>query len=338
MAKLSLDELKAENAKEEIEDTSPPQADVEENETDAVEVETEELAEGAEPETAETEEAEADDWKNPDGHTPEKLFTSRDVKAARLKAADKADRRHSGEVEELQKQISELKGRSAKPDTLSRPKRAQFYESEDPDTAYEDAVLDWMRGTVQAETTASNASAELTRQQAHSFEERSLAVDAHYERASKLAQDSNISAELYQQSDLKVREMIEAIFPGGGDNITDELIKQLGKGSEKVMFSIGVKQSRLDELRTKLLSDPKGIGAALYLGELKTELMAPRKRTTNAPAPADSINGDAPTEKKPGELQKQYNAAHKKGDSQKAFNLKMQAKRDGIDTSKWVSS
>lgn len=339
MAVMSLDDLKAENETEEVEAAAAPQVTDAETETESVEDKPEVDQTAAEldgdPDTVdETDESEADDWKKPDGHTSEKLFTSRDIRAARIKAGEKADRRNSGEVEELQKRIVELEGRSAKPDTLSRPKRDQFFEADDPDTAYEDAVLDWMKGTVQAEQSASNASAEITRQNSHSFEETGRAVDEHYERAAKLAQDSGISAELYQQSDLKVREMIESIYPGGGDNIADELIKQLGEGSEKVMFSIGIKQSRLDELKNRLLSDPRGIKAALYLGSLNTELNAPHKRKTTAPAPADTVEGDmAPQNGKV--MKKQYDALHKSGDIGKAFNAKMAAKAAGVNTADW---
>ena len=334
MAISSLEELKAENAAAEQEESTPPQAVDSDTEVAAVEEETEELEEGAEPEAAEAEESDTDDWKNPDGHTPEKMFTSRDVKAARIKAADKADRRSSGEIEKLSAEIAELKGRSTKPETLSRPKREQFYESSDPDVAYEDAVLDWVRGTVQAETSANIQGVETVRQRAIQQADRNKAVDDHYERAATLAKDSNIDADVYQQSDKRVREMIESLVPGAGDVIADQLIATLGKGSEKVMFSIGIKETKLNELRNKLLSDPSGMAAALYLGELKTSLTTPRKLKTNAPAPADVISGDAtPVNGKASK--KDYDALHKKGDVGKAFNIKRAAKKAGVDTSKW---
>ncbi len=93
MAVMSLDELKAENEAEENEVKPAPQVDETEKDDASAELEPDKEGEAAEPDPDKPDD-EADDWKQPDGHTSEKLFTSQDIRAARIKATDKGGRQN----------------------------------------------------------------------------------------------------------------------------------------------------------------------------------------------------------------------------------------------------
>ena len=193
---------------------------------------------------------------------------------------------------------------------------------------YKIEVKDASRKAEQAHTTQQTQRQEKARETVD-------AVDKHYERAVTLATESGITPEMYQNADFRVRNMVNSLFPDAGDAITDALIANLGEGSEKVMFSIGVKDSRLKELHTLFQQDPTGVKASMYLGTLKAELNAPRKRKTNAPKPATDINGDAQKDETSRKLKKRYDEADKKGDLQSRFNTRREAKKAGVDTSNW---
>lgn len=343
----TLAQLKAENAAAEAaeaaeaEETETPPQEVEEEteeatEAEAVEVEAEETEEGADPGEDETGETETEAWMQGDDQTSdaEKKFTDNDIGAAKKKLRAKLEGRHNDEVDQLKAQIKQLE--QGKPKELSKPKREDFFESEDPEEAYIDALTDYKINKSQAESQASTATEATRNRQAEVKRTTDTAVDQHYLRAEKLADKSGISDELYKSSDLKVRNMIESLYPKAGDKITDELIASLGDGSEKVFFSVGVKDSRLAELKSRLEQDPSGIKAGMYLGQLNAELSAPQKRKTKAPAPATQIKGDANTSAPNKALKKKYDAAHKKGDGAAAYKIKRAAKKTGADTKDWA--
>lgn len=329
----SLAELKAENAAEEVETEVSPQEVEEETETEVAEVETEVTDEVAEPESEETEETEVEDWMQTDA--AEKKFTDGDIGAAKKKLRAKLESKHNDELDKLRTENEQLRSRTPEPKQLNRPKREDFRDSDDQDEAYIDALTDYKieKGAAKQATTVKEQ--ESTRQQNDFQQAVSQEVDQHYERAVKLSEDSGISPELYQSADLKVRQVIESIFPKAGDSTTDHFISNLGEGSEKVFFSLGVNSTKRDKFESLLRSDKTGLKASMYLGELKSELTAPNKRRTNAPKPAAQIKGDASTTPTVNALKKKYDAAHKKGDVSGAFNLKRAAKKEGIKTSSW---
>lgn len=329
----SLAELKAENAAEEVETEVSPQEVEEETETEVAEVETEVTDEVAEPESEETEETEVEDWMQTDA--AEKKFTDGDIGAAKKKLRAKLESKHNDELDKLRTENEQLRSRTPEPKQLNRPKREDFLNSDDQDEAYIDALTDYKMEKASAKQATTVKEGEATRQQNDFQQAVSQEVDQHYERAVKLSEDSGISPELYQSADLKVRQVIESIFPNAGDSTTDHLISNLGEGSEKVFYSLGVNSTKRDKFESLLRSDKTGLKAAIYLGELKSELTAPNKRRTNAPKPAAQIKGDASTTPTGNALKKKYDAAHKKGDVSGAFKLKRAAKKEGIKTSSW---
>ena len=343
---MTLDELKAANAEqeaaaevenvaEELDTESPPQADEVEEDAETVEDELEETTEDAESEEEETGEDDTEDWMQSDSHESqaEKKFTDGDIGKAKAKLRAKLEKRHEDEVEKLRAELEALKG-GKRAEPLAKPKREDFYDEDDPDEAYFDALTDWKLKTHQAEVKAETQSAELTRKQQEVQQATAKAVDQHYERAVGLSAKSGISAELYQSADYKVRQMVESLYPGAGDNITDALIASMGDGSEKVMYNLGINESRLGELRTRLEQDKNGIKAAIFLGQLNERLSAPQKRKTNAPKPAADAHGDVQAINQKA-LKKKYDAASKSGNTQAAFDARREARKAGVDTSNW---
>jgi hypothetical protein len=116
--------------------------------------------------------------------------------------------------------------------------------------------------------------------------------------------------------------------------IAEQLIADLGEGSEKVFYNLGVNNDRLSKFINLLQSNSSGIKAGMYLSQINTDLGISIKRTTQAPAPAQQAQGDAGPIKF-GAAKKQYAAAHSSRDYQKAFNIRQAAKKEGADTNDW---
>jgi hypothetical protein len=350
MAK-TLEQLKEENAKLEAEAAANPQEAVEdepEAQDEGLEAETDDQAAELPAEEGESDadqdkpdeegkEVEPEDWMKPDDDQTssgsDRKFTDSDIAAAKNKLKAKLQRKHDEETEKLKARLKELE-QGKQPD-LQKPKREQFLDHDDPDEAFAEAVAEWKWNQKNAESQAEKAAQDAERKRIERMQEVSQGVDEHYQRAVTLAEESGISAEMYQSADYRVRQAVDDVFEGAGDTIADALISNLGKGSERVFYNLGVNKTRLSELQSLLRTDPSGIKAAVFLGELKHDLTAPKKRQSNAPRPAPQADGDAAVTQSAKALKSKYDKAHAKGDSQTAFNAKREAKQAGVDTSKW---
>lgn len=335
-----LEDLKAENAQKEAEASAPPQAVEEEVDGGAAEVEAEEPAEVAEPEQEGAEETEVESWMLTDEEEvetgSEAKFTGSDIKAAKSKLKAKLQKKDN-EVESLRQELEALKrGPQQAPPAQAlgqQPKREDFYEHDDPDGAFIQASIAYNNHRQQLAQQQHAMQAQ--QQQAHQAQKAAVTtkVDAHYERAIKLAEKSGITAEQYQNADLSVRQNIDAVMPGGGEEITDKLIATLGEGSEKVFYQLGVNPRRMNELSAHLRSDPTGLTAMAYLGELKANISTPQKRKTKAPKPTTQIQGDSSVSQSEGAWLKKYKKAG--SNIQERINIKRDAKREGVNTSNW---
>lgn len=336
----TLEQLKAENAAREATQAPNPQDDAGEVIDEAADVDepieqTAESDEG-EPDT----QAEAEDWAKGDDHESQgagKKFTDQDVAAAKNKLRAKLDRQHQSEIEKLQLQLEEERRKHQQvPQIGEKPKLEQFYDQDNPEEAFAEALVDWKLKASAAQQQVSHQQYEHQRKALEVQRRIEQSVDQHYERAAKLAEASGITPELYQSADLKVREAIESVFPGGGgEGVTNALIANLGEGSEKVLYNLGVNQARRNELVNLLKEDQSGLRASVFLGKLAAELSAPQRKKSNAPAPATQVNGDRSTTEAGRALHQRYKDAHKSGDSQKAFDIKREARAKGIITQTW---
>lgn len=330
----TLAALKEENTKAEIVEEEAPQAESETKETEVVEVETEETSEVAELSEEETEDAPIEAWMQSDEQTLEsddKKFTNSDIGIVKRKLRAKLERKHDGETEALKARIVELEGNNqpAQPSVLKMP---TLESSEFDEGKHEAAMNAWIEAKTSASMQAYTQTNDIKTQQTQAATTQDQAVDDHYTRAAKLAQDSGISPELYRSADLAVRQTIESVLPQQGDAIMDSIISRLGEGSEKVMYYLGRNRTAQDKLRSEFIKDPTGLSAMMFLGELKTQTSPSKKRVSQAKAPAPKINGDnasaGATENK---FIKRYKAAS--NDVQTRIDIKREAKKAGFNKS-----
>jgi len=315
-----------ENLEVDTEETETSQESEGAEEADKTDDKAEDTDEGGEPKAEDTDEEEVEDWLKGDDHTSqaEKKFTDGDIGKAKAKLKAKVKLK-DGEIEKLQAEIAELKvPKQAQPSNLQKPKRDDFFEADDPEDAYTDALMDWKLNNHQATQAAANATVNQQRAQSENELRVSQGEDKHYERAGNLVNESNISSDKYQAADGAFRQAIEDVAPGDGDNIAAALVTRLGPGSEKVVYNMGVNKAKLVKFAELLRSDPMGLDAYGYLVELKTELNSPNKRKTNAPTPAAEVKGDMVVN----DLKKQLEKAESSGDIQAQVSLKSNASRE----------
>ena len=335
----SLEELRAENAEpeEEVEQITEPVLN--EALEDASEEEAEEAEEAAASDTGETEEPELEAWQLTEEQTSEdnESFSSSDIGKVRRKFKAKltAEKDENAELRaQLEALTAQVNGTAqpAAPAQATVGARPTLESMDYDEDAYNKAMDDWYDAKVDARVSAATHTQVKTQAQTNAENAVAKSLDAHYDRASTLAQESNISAEVYQAADLKVREAFESVMPGQGDVVTNQVISSMGEGSEKVMYFLGRNPQARAKLTEILSSDPGGIKAALYLGKLQAEVGSPQKRKSNAPKPAKKLDtGDNSVD--PGAaLRKQY----EKADTvQACMDIKFKARDAGINTKKW---
>lgn len=334
----TLADLKAENLAEETLDTETPQGseeevlEVEDKEESQEPEKIAELDQEADEDTAEGEEAELEDWQKVD-ESADKKFTDSDIGAAKRNLRAKMEKKHETETDTLRAEIERLKI-GGKPQQHEEPKYEDFLDTDDPEGSYRDARIDWKFNQKSSETEALRAGEDVKLKQDAASKETETAVNQHYVRAAELADKSGISPEVYQSSDLVVRQAIESVFPNRGDAIADSFIASLGEGSEKVLYNLGVNKARLAEFKNLLMTDSTGLKAFVYGGSLKSQLNAPSKRKTNAPAPAANADGESSSQGTASErkLKKIYDGG---GSAQDRFNARREAKKAGINVNSW---
>ena len=332
---MDLAQLKAQNATEEEKSEASPQSAEDELETGEGEEESEEFEQSAETdegsETPEdTEESKLEDWQKADDDA-DPTFDNSDMAAVRRKYKGKLERAnedHVNEVQQLRADLEELR-RGKQPPVKGEPNRDNY----DDDLTYlEDRQL-WISDQTNARQHATQASNATQARQLEAQRLTNNSVDEHYTRVDKLVADdkNDITHDLYYNSDLTLRKAVENIMPKGGDMIIDHLISNMGSDSEKVMYSLGVNKNKLGKFIDLLKSDPNGIKASMYLGELRSGINAPSKRKTKAPAPAAQAKGDKQLTGSAKSQQKAYD----KADLQGRINIKRAAKQAGVDVSNW---
>lgn len=338
----TLEQLKAENAETEVKiDESLPKAEEVETEEEAGEEVAEEEdspGEGDQPETGETE---PEAWMQTEEQTSDdddKTVPLGALTSVRAKLKGRIGERDE-EIERLRAENESLKQGHQAPaqETATAADMPKLEDHDYDDAKYQQAMTAWMAQQVQSQVAKATQASTQTAAQAEAQKSMEQAVDNHYQRAAKLAEESGITAELYQGADMAVRQAIESVRPKQGDQVADYFISQLGEGSEKVMYFLGRNKAAQDKLRSSLITDPSGISAALYLGELKSTVASPQKRVSRAPKPATEIKGDesGTVSNQAKRLLAKYKAAHKQGGGQAAYNAKKEAKAAGVDTSDW---
>lgn len=331
---------------------SPPVADTETPEIaddadkDASNAEAKpEVAADESTETADTK-AEAEDWtkgdddKEDDGKgAPNSLAQS--VRIATTERVSKKFRAQIAETSEenqkLKAEVAELKKRLETPapalpvQQKPRPDR-NAYKS---DVEYEDALYDWRR-----ERDAAVQTSEQIKQQKQAAQQEIAArinagVERHYEEvAAVAAQMPTLTEQQWQAADRAFRQAVEEVFPGRGDLMADALIANIGKGSAKVVYQVGVNKIKRAELVALLKEDRLGHSAIGFLNRLAVTMGHNTKAVSKAPTPPPTVQGDK-GKKGVGMLKAQYLDAVKKGDTQRAFRISREAKAQGHNTRDW---
>ncbi len=349
---LSLKELKEKNAADEVGEQDEQVIEQQEAAEDEYVEDTSETVEGeAETEPAEEggeEKVELESWMQ-----TEEPETSEDSSGFKPNAKYAAKRKNfkalKGEITEQKDEIETLKAelqqyKSGNPPVVEqkqelppRPTREQFDFDDD---AYDAAIDDWNDKKLEIKLANHSQKTEAQKQQERNnqkaFEQQQQSLNQHYERAGKLVADGKVTEQAYHSADSKVRRAIERVFQGRGDVITDALISTLnglGEGSEKVIYALGVNESKLDEFTNILERDQTGMAASAYLGKLHAKATTPNnKRRSQAPKPGSKVEGESGNGGKAGTLQKQY---AKSDDPQTRISLKRKARQQGVDTSNW---
>lgn len=283
-----------------------------------------------------TEEAEASDDDKKSGFVPDAGYAAKRLKG-KLKAKDT-------EVDELKAKLEALQnGTAPQAQPVSelgpRPTREQFDYNDD---AYDAAIDAWndkkfdMKLKSHTQTSQADAAQQAQQEAYNKAQQKSL--DDHYGRALKLVNDGKVSEESYNNADALVRQSLDSLKPGNGNNLANALIStlnSLGEGSEKVMYQLGVNPAKMQELKNKLSADPSGLSASAYLGQLQSQVQTPSKRRSQAPKPSANADGEGGSSGREGTFKKAYDKAEKAGDLQGKLNAKRAAKAQKVDTSNW---
>lgn len=335
----TLEELRVENAAAEAANAQVPQTDADDANGTAADDTTGANDHADDQGDQQDQQAKPESWMTGDDQESpgaQKKFTDKDIGAAKAGLRAKLEKQHQTELDQMRAQLEEMRNKSAAPQLPTRPKREDFYDKDDPDEAYIDALADWKVSEGLARQQAGHQQYEQQRKQLEAHQRISSSVDQHYERAAVLAAASGITPELYQSADRRVREAIQGVFGGeSGEHVTNALIANLGEGSEKVLYKLGVSPKSLAELTSKLRDDPNGLQAAIYLGKLSAELTTATRKRSNTPAPATDVKGDANTTDLSRTLLRRYQEAHNRGDTQAAYDIRSEAKGKNINVKSW---
>ena len=246
----------------------------------------------------------------------------------------------NSEIEQLRQEVQNLKTGQATvapppvaTNAAPMPKAEDFYDQADPDAAYAGAMQRWIDKGVEQRLQAQLTNYQQQQTQQQQDTQLSQALDQHYDRAAQIVTEGLLTAEEYQNSDRYLRQSVESIAPGNGDAFVDALLGRLGEGSEKVVVSLARNPTYMARFQQSLKDDPSGIAAAGFLGELRGKFNGAGIRVSQAPRPGTQLQGDVSANGT--SARRQYKAAHKSGNRQKAFDIYSAAKRKGVDVSDW---
>lgn len=240
------------------------------------------------------------------------------------------------EITQLRHEIEQLKkgGKAPAKDDAAKPVRPKLRDF-DSDEEYEQAMDEYEERKLEYQASKITSSKQQEEAQTKRAERLAQSVDGHYERAAKLIQEAGLNPDTYKHADTTIKEAIEDVLPRAGEAVFNELVSLMGEGSEKTMFYVGRNKGALTEFKTLLQEDKTGLKAAYHLGKLTEKVNGTKKQPSRAPRPAAQIQGDEGSTAKGSALQRKYDAAHKKGHTQEAYNIKKQARQQGVDTTNW---
>ena len=234
-----------------------------------------------------------------------------------------------GEIEKLRARVQELETAPQKQGVLKRPRSADFETDEEHENALEEYDRQLLASS-RATTTNNNIVA-------HRVAERDEAVNGFIARADAVAIKHKIDPATYKGASDVVQKIVEQAFPNMGDDAYPEFLSRLEDGDETTLYFIGRNKAQQGQLEQMLSQDPTGIKAFRHIARLTERNTGAKPKISQAPKPAASLRGNAALPAQEGAFKKKYDAAHKANQGQKAFDIKSEAKKAGIDTRKWVA-
>lgn len=234
------------------------------------------------------------------------------------------------ELELLKAKIQKLESGSgqAPRQAQQRPKLEQYDYDEDK---YNDALDAYYESKIDSRVANTQQSQSKKAQEEALKQAKESALNAHYIRAEKLVESGSVSEDEYHSADKSLRMSLEKAFPNNGESITDDLIvtlNDLGDGSEKLLYQLGINSAKRDQFIAKLKTSP--YSAVAYLGMLHATINSPNKRKSSAPKPATQIKGESG-----GKAENLYQQWKKLDGDPSRISIKRKAKASGVDTSNW---
>lgn len=351
---MSLDELKAQNAAAEQAELEAEAADTEEveNEVDDVEAEEQTSEEDDLQEDEDDDDSDDDSEEDSDGEELEDWMKGSDERAVPLSEhielrqklkhqrndAEERSKALEDELERLRQENEKLKAGGVTQQSEPTPPNLKDFEDDYGDINYQafnEANAKYTQDLVDYRLESKTSTSSKTQAEEAQTAELESVVNSHYERAEKLVKDGLVSADSYSKADKKIVETLESKLPGKGRLGADYMIQQISKVSdnpEKLWFKLGVDENLLGQVLDDFSKgESEGI---IHLMKVDKEISKPKKIRSKAPAPAKEVKGNASV-KSSAALAKRYKSAHKKGNSQEAFNIRREAKHNGIDVSNW---
>lgn len=328
---ITLEQLKAENAKldTEAEDVTATEAEEVEESAEEDDGNTDGSAAG---QSEGEQESESEDWMKDDDGASEGSDSV--PLAALVKTRTKLKgtiKEQAGELERLRQEIESLKkapAPTAVPINIKPPKLEDFGYDE---SRFAEAQTAYIDAQINARLNQVSQRAEAQQQQEIAKQKLDEALSGHYSRAETLVKATGISEADYQAADTKLRLAVDQVMPGKGDIVVDALLANLGDGSEKVGYWLGRNSSAREELQRKLVSDPSGLSTAMWLGMKLKELSPPKQLRSNAPKPNTQMTGDGNSKDPHKDLKAKLAKARAKGDMQAVIDTKAALKAAGID-------
>ena len=154
----------------------------------------------------------------------EKKFTDHDIAAAKKKLKARVSNQ-SSEIEELKAKVAQLSQTPAQaPPQAPDLKMPLLSEYDYDEELHAKAVEGWHNKLITSKVEASNQQTQVSAQEAQQLADRNKSVDSHYQRAVELSKESGIEPDVFRESELKVRQAMDTLVKGKGDDMVDNII------------------------------------------------------------------------------------------------------------------
>jgi len=328
----TLSELKAEN---ESANNQPPVDEIEVEEvTEDEQTEIEQQEEGESEGTTEELEWLKEDEDSASKTVPLSKFVEQKHKLkARLSEKDDELAALKAKIEALESGAVQKPVKSDSAPVLPTLEQFDYDESQ-----YAAAMANYASDLVDHKLSQTLGGKEQEQQAQKAKQELDNKVNGHYERVASLVDGGVITADVYKTAESGFRRAVMQATGADEDyaeQLSDVLISRIGEGSEKVIPYIGRNKQAQARLIELMKNDPTGLDAMMFIGELKSKFgQAKQIKPTHSIEPDTPLSGSAARAKE-STLKAEYTKAQNSGNSQKAWNIRKQARESGYNVNEW---